>query len=503
MSHLITLPIFIPLIVAIFQLFPFFEKQIERQRFLSIAGASLTVFVSVLLVMNAANGQVTLYALGNWDAPYGIQLMADRLSSLMVLLTSILLLAALIYASAGDDKTGRYFYPLMMFQAMGINGAFLTTDIFNLFVFFEILLIASYSLLIHGGGKHKTSAAVHYVMLNLVGSVIFLFALGIIYGTLGTLNMAHMAMRVRELSPDQAQLAQIGGLMLLSVFALKAAMLPLQFWLPRTYASAAGPVVALFAIMTKVGVYSILRIHGLVFGDHAGTLQDLGQDWIWVLSLLTLVIATLGVLSSPSLKRLAAHLVILSVGTLLIAVSFGTERSIAAALYYAAHSTFAGAALFLIGDIVAEQRVRSFDRIVAGRALAQPFAIGILFFVVAITLIGMPPMSGFIGKLLVMQSIDSNAHLIWAWPLLLISSLASIVAFSRSGSTLFWRTTGKSDGTNASARRKFVAVWLLVLAAPLMSIFAGPITEYTEATAQQLTQFEKDPTQIMGKGVIR
>ena len=503
MSHLITLPIILPLLLATLQLLPLFEKSIERQRVISLVGSLALVIVSVTLLMSASAGNVTLYALGNWEAPFGIQLVGDRLSSLMVLLTSVLLLSANLYASAGDDNQGRYFYPLMMFQAMGINGAFLTGDIFNLFVFFEILLIASYSLLIHGGGKHKTSAAVHYVFLNLVGSAIFLFALGIIYGTLGTLNMADMALRVRELNESEIQLTKIGGMMLLSVFALKAALLPLQFWLPRTYASAPGPVVALFAIMTKVGIYSIIRVQNLIFGDSAGALTDLGQDWIWVLALGTLVMATLGVISAPSVKRLAAHLVILSVGTLLVAVGFGSGSSLSAALYYAVHSTLAGAAFFLIGDIIAEQRERSFDRIVAGRSLAQPMSIGILFFVAALTLIGMPPLSGFIGKFLIMKSIDSSSALVWAWPLLLIGSLAALVAFSRAGSTLFWRSNGKPDSSKASATRKFVAVGILLSAAPLMSLFAGPITQYTDATVEQLQAFEHDPTQIMAKGVQR
>ncbi|MEY3037832.1 MAG: multicomponent antiporter subunit [Pseudomonadota bacterium] len=500
MNHLIILPIVLPLFVAAISLLPLFDREIARQRSLALAASVALLLISAILLGQAATGEVTLYALGDWQAPYGIQLLGDRLSTLMLLTTSTLLLAALLYGSAGEDKKGRFYYPLMMFQVMGINGAFLTADIFNLFVFFEILLIASYSLLIHGGGKHKTGAAVHYVLLNLVGSAIFLFALGIIYGTLGTLNIPDLAIAVRNLNPEGALLAEVGGLMLFAVFGLKAAILPLQFWLPKTYSSAPASVVALFAIMTKVGIYSIIRVHDLVFGANAGLLANLGIDWMWALSLLTLAIATLGVISSPSVKRLASHLVILSVGTLMVAISINTQASTAAALYYAVHSTFAAAALFLIGDLISLERERSLDRIVPGRRLASAVPIGILFVISAITLIGMPPLSGFIGKLMVMQSITNASEIAFAWPLLLIGSLAALIAFSRSGSTLFWKATGDPVDQSPIVARQFTAVWMLVLAALFMSVFAGPITEYTTATAAQLADFEANPSQLMRAG---
>ncbi|OUS36230.1 cation:proton antiporter, partial [Oleispira antarctica] len=266
MQHLPIFPILLPMLAAVFMLLPPLSNSITRHRVFAITVMVTLVITSALLLLTSHQQGIQMYVLGGWQPPFGITLVADRLSTLMVLLTSVLGLGALLYACAGDDNEGMFFHPLFMFQIMGVNGAFLTGDIFNLFVFFEVLLIASYALLIHGGGKQKTKVNVHYVILNLVGSSIFLFALGILYGTLGTLNIADMANKVRLLGENEQALVKAGGLLLLVVFGLKSALLPLHFWLPKTYAAASAPVAALFAIMTKVGIYSILRVHTVVFG---------------------------------------------------------------------------------------------------------------------------------------------------------------------------------------------------------------------------------------------
>lgn len=497
MSHLPALPILLPMLAGVLLLLPPLTTTLDRQRLGSLIIAGINVLVAIFLLVQSNEGVFNLYALGDWQPPFGIVLVLDRLSALLVFVTAVLLFAALLYASVGEDRTGPYFYPLMMFQVMGINGAFLTGDLFNLFVFFEILLIASYSLLIHGGGKHKTQASVHYVLLNLVGSSVFLFGIAILYGAVGSLNMADMALRIRELDGTNLRLAEVGGMLLMVVFGLKAAMLPLQFWLPRTYTVAVGPVAALFAIMTKIGVYSMIRVHGMLFGDDAGQLAGMILPWLWALGLLTLTIGAIGAISSPSLKRTTGHLVIVSVGTLLIALAVNSEQSISAAVYYAVHSTFAAAALFLIADLIAEQRGKTFDRIVRSRALAQPVAIGIAFFIAALSLIGMPPLSGFIGKLMVLASMESTTEMGWGWSVLLLSSLAALVAFSRAGSTLFWRTSGESADRKPAEPAKFIAIWLLLAAAPLMSVFAGPVVDFSNATALQLFELSSNPALLL------
>src|SRR5690554_7022990 len=263
-------------------------SKIAVQRTLSLGASLALVATSFFMVSQTMSGEIFSYAMGSWSAPFGIVVVVDRLSALMVALTSVVALCVLAYASQGSDKRGPYFHFLFQFQVVGICGAFLTGDIFNLFVFFEILLLASYNLLLQGGGLKRAKAALHYVVLNLIGSAILLVAVAILYGLLGTLNMADMAVRVRQLGAADAPLVAAAAILLLLVFGLKAAVVPVYFWLPRAYASASAPVAALFAIMTKVGVYAIIRVYSLIFGSEASELADLAQPWLWPLGLATL-----------------------------------------------------------------------------------------------------------------------------------------------------------------------------------------------------------------------
>jgi len=499
-QHLPLLPVVFPLIVGALLLLPPLTNSLIKQRNLTLVASLTLIVLGVWMVQLASQDSIQLYYLGDWKPPFGILFVVDRISALMVLLSSILMLGALLYATAGDDRTGMFFYPLFLFQIAGINGAFLTGDLFNLFVFFEVLLIASYSLLIHGGGKQRTQAAMHYVILNLVGSAFFLFALGILYGTLGTLNMADMAARIHHLHLDEQALVKAGGLLLLVVFGLKSALLPLHFWLPRTYSSASAPVAALFAIMTKVGVYSILRVHTLIFGPEAGDLANLIQPWLWPMSLLTLTLGAIGALASPGLKMLASNLIIISVGTLLLAAAIATPQAIAAALYYLVHSTLIAGALFLLADAIGEQRGKPGDRFVAARQVQQPVLLGGAFFIAALSLAGMPPFSGFVGKLMLLQA-SSAPHLAsWVWPVLLISSLAAIIALTRAGTSLFWRSSGKNSATQPAHILKLSGVWLLLLCSPLMVIFAGSITEYTHLASEQLFNIQPTIELILQQG---
>lgn len=497
MQHLAILPILIPLFTGAILLLPPFKDSLNRQRTLALASVTAQVFFAALLLITAAQEGTQLYILGDWQPPFGIVLVADRLSTLLVLLCAVLAAGALLYACAGIDKAGQYFHPLFMFQVMGINGAFLTGDAFNLFVFFEVLLIASYALLVHGGGKQKTQAAVHYVILNLIGSSLFLFGLGILYGTLGTLNIADMALQVRELEESEAILAKAGGLLLLLVFGLKAALLPLHFWLPRTYASASAPVAALFAIMTKVGIYSIFRVHTVVFGTEANYLADIALPWLWPMAMGTLAIGTLGVFVSPTLRVMTANLVVISAGTLLIAAALQSERATAAALYYMLHSTLITGALFLIADLISRQRGKAEDRFVKSRAMAQPRLLAFGFIIAALAIIGLPPLSGFVGKVLIMRAAESTAEIIWIWPLILVSSLVVLVSLSRAGTTLFWRVTSAPASDEKAHKFEIAAIVLLLAASPLLVIFGGPVTSFTADAAHQLHDFNQSVNALL------
>ncbi|WP_220814402.1 monovalent cation/H+ antiporter subunit D [Pseudomonas paralcaligenes] len=480
MNHLIILPILIPLLVgALLLVLPSHER---LKRTLSVLAVLALVPLALLLLQQADEGPLRVYALGGWRPPFGIVLMLDRLNALLLLAAAVLGSAVAIYAVRGDDRLGPRFHALLQFQMLGINGSFLTGDLFNLFVFFEILLIASYALLLHGGGAERVRAGLHYVILNLTGSALFLIALGLIYGVSGTLNMADLSARAAAASGDRVPLLAAAGLLLLLVFALKAALLPLHFWLPRAYAAASAPAAALFAIMTKVGIYAILRVCTLIFGDDAGELANLAQAWLWPLALATVALGALGALAADSLQKLLAYLVLISAGTLLAAVAIGTPEAHAAALYYLLHSTWVAGGLFLLADLIARQRGSRGATLVPGAALEHPGLLGALFFFGAVAVVGLPPLSGFLGKLLLLRAAPSVA----LWSVLLLGGFAALLALSRAGSTLFWRVgTSSLDSAELDRGRLFATV-LLLAGCLLLVVLAEPLLAYTEAAAAQL-----------------
>ncbi|MFW9606520.1 MAG: monovalent cation/H+ antiporter subunit D [Pseudomonas sp.] len=486
MNHALILPILLPLLSGCLLLLFSRTLGFNGQRGLSL-GATLALPVLALWLLSLAQqGPVQVYALGNWPAPFGIQLLLDRLSALLLLAVSVLACAALLYAIRGDDKRGLNFHALFQFQLAGLNGAFLTGDLFNLFVFFEILLIASYALLLHGLEATRVRAGLHYVLLNLTGSALFLIALGLLYGIAGTLNMADLARKVAHADAQQAPILAAAGLLLLVVFGLKAALVPLHFWLPRTYAAACAPVAALFAIMTKVGIYAIIRVFTLIFGAEAGLLANLVQPWLWPLALLTVLAGTVSALAARDAQTLVAGLVVVSAGTLLSGVALHNAQALSAALYYLLHSTWVAGGLFLLVDVVARQRGSKGARLENGAALLQPSLLAGLFFFGAISVAGLPPLPGFFAKLMLLNSVTATAQAFWLWPVLLLSSLGALIALSRAGSALFWRA-GRLPAHDAVRDdvRLTAAAALLLLGAVLV-LLAHPLMTYVQATAAQL-----------------
>ncbi len=500
MQNLSFFPVLLPMLSGIILLMSPFGKNKSNRRVTSITLSIITLLVSFALLLKVQAGGSQVYAIGDWSAPFGIVLVADPLSTLLVVLTSLLGLVCVLYASAGGDEKGAFFHPLLHFLILGVNGAFLTGDAFNLFVFFEVLLIASYSLLMHGGDKRNTRAALHYVIMNLVGSAVFLIALGILYGVLGTLNMADMAQKVALLQGDDIYLAKIGGLLLLVVFALKGALLPLHLWLPNTYATAMPVVAALFAIMTKVGVYSMMRVYTLIFGEQAGGLNHIAQPWLWWLALATIAIGAIGVLASKDLRKLVANLVIISVGTLVALVATQSVEASAAAIYYLVHSTLVTAALFMIAGLIKQQRGDVADRIVAGPTIIQPRLLGVCFLLAGVTVIGMPPLSGFIGKVWLLKATLNTEYTMVFWSIYLLASLAVLVSVAKAGSTIFWHHQDEVTQSFEQQRvhpLQLAALITLLSCAPLMSVFAGPLSEYATGAATQLHDFNNNINLIL------
>jgi multicomponent K+:H+ antiporter subunit D len=323
--------------------------------------------------------------------------------------------------------------------------------------------------------------------MNLAGSAVFLLAAGLIYAAMGSLNLADLATKAATLDPDQLGLARAGGLLLLLVFGLKAALLPLHLWLPRAYAGTSAPVAALFAIMTKVGIYAILRTHTLLFGPAAGELAQLFEPWLMPLALATLVVGTLGALAATRLTQLAAYLVLVSVGTLLAGISVSTE-AIAAALYYLPHSTFTAALLFLLTDAIKRRRPVRGDLFTTDADLPRHALWGSLFFAAAVAAVGLPPLSGFIGKFLILRSIPDQP---WVWAVILLGALLAVMALARAGSSVFLAATSPppEPGTSpleTSDTRDLLAIGSLLGLILALTVLAGPTLEFAQATARQL-----------------
>src|SRR5690606_2622589 len=369
MNHWLIAPIVIPLLGGIVQTFMGYAP-ISLRRTLALATTVLIVVSSLILLSLANDGSYRIYAFGNWQPPFGIVLVLDRLSALMLVMTSVLAVFAHLFSLGGADAGNRQFHTLFLFQLMGLNIAFLTGDLFNLFVAFEVLLIASYGLLMHGGGTLRTVPGLHYVVLNLVGSAIFLIAVGMIYSVTGTLNMADLAVKIPQVTGESLNLVQAGAMMLLVVFAL-------------------------FAVMTQVGVYAMIRVYVLMFGENAGDLANLGMDWLFPLALITLAMGVIGALGASSLKTLIAWQVIISVGTLLAAVALGTEKGLSAALFYLLSTNWTVAGLFLVAELISNQRGRAGDRIITASKMRHRTLLSVLFMLGAVAAAGLPPLSGF------------------------------------------------------------------------------------------------------------
>ena len=500
-DHLPVLPIIIPGLAA-----PIALLVMRRRRMLGVAISLVSCLAmlaaAVALLARVSHGTILVYAVGEWPAPFGIVLVADRLAALMLVLAAVLALIALLHAvvTRADGK-GWHFHPLFQFQLMGLNGAFLTGDLFNLFVFFEVLLIASYGLMLHGQGPARLKAGVQYVVVNLVGSAVFLIALGLLYALTGTLNMADMGLKVAAVPPADQGLLRIASLLLVSVFALKAAVAPLHLWLARTYAVATPAVAALFGIMTKLGVYALIRVVPQVFGEGAGAAAWVPAPYLLPAALVTAVIGFAGVFVARNLSEQAAYAVIGSTGTLLIAVAGWTEASLGAALYYLVHSTLAAAALFLVADVVARRRGAFGDSAAPGPDFAQRQGVGLLFMAAAIAATGLPPLSGLIGKLLILKATAALPDWGWAWGVILGTTFIGVIGFARVGTAVFWQADPDGAIPRAPASSADCAAPVLALALlGALSAGAGWASAYAGAAAAQVLDPALSARAVLGEG---
>jgi multicomponent K+:H+ antiporter subunit D len=518
--HLLVVPVLLPLLAGA-ALLLLEETRHTLKALVSLGSTTLLLVVAVTLMRMAdqspdAAGSMSLsYAVADWPPPFAIVLVLDRLSALMLVLASIVALASLVFSVARWDRAGPHFHTLFQFLLMGLSGAFLTGDLFNLFVFFEVTLAASYGLLLHGSGAFRVRSGLHYIAINLGASLLFLIGVSLIYGVTGTLNMADLALRIPGVPAEDRMLLQAGAAVLGVAFLVKAGMWPLGFWLPSAYMAAAAPVGAIFVILTKVGIYVLLRLTLLLFGSPAGELTGFGGVALLWGGMATLTFATAGVLASQTMGRLAGYSVLVSSGTLLAAVGMGDAPVVSGALFYLVSSTLSTAAFFMLIELVERAREPGADllavtieaygderdevgepedeevRVVMPGALA---VLGVSFGCIALLLAGLPPLAGFVAKfsmltgMLNLNGLGGAAEIpgrTWLLvALVILSGLAALVAMMRTGIRTFWAPL---ETIVPRVLVVEVAPVLALLAICLaMTLGAGTIVRYTDAAARSL-----------------
>ncbi|MEO8838779.1 MAG: monovalent cation/H+ antiporter subunit D [Herbaspirillum sp.] len=531
-QHLVIYPILVPLLAAAIMLLT--GESLRRVRVaISLFATVVQLLVALILLDLVARGvgtsatdAVLVYRVGGWSAPFGIVLVADRLSAVMLVLSAVLALLSLIYAMGRWDRLGPHFKPLFQLLLMGVNGVFLTGDLFNLFVFVEVLLVASYGLLLHGSGAPRVRAGLHYIAVNLFASLLFLIGAALIYGVTGTLNMADIAQRSAQLVTGDRTLFEVGAAVLGVAFLIKAGVWPLNFWLPATYSTAAAPVAAMFSILTKIGIYMLLRF-GTLFSSFEVPLPFHG-DWLFGIGLVTIVFGVTGMLTVQQPQRMVAHCVIVSAGTLLAALGYGGTVMVGPALFYLISSVLATGAFFMIAEMI--ERSRSFganvlaisfetfgmedpldpdrpDDVVGVVIPAALAFLGLGFISCALLVTGLPPLSGFIAKFSILSTALSTVSVATA-PLptivlilaILGSGLAGLVALCRMGMRIFW----SSDNRITPRLRPIEAgpPALLVVLCLALTVGAGPVINYLNATGVALSQPQNYINAVLTKSVV-
>lgn len=523
-AELIVVPVLLPLLTAGLMLWAG-EGRRHVKALLNVLSTSLSLAAAVTLLVwvqsQDAVAAFGVYLPGNWPVPFGIVLVADHLSALMAVLTGTLGLATLLYALARWQHAGVHFHVLFQLQLMGLYGAFLTADLFNLFVFFEVLLAASYGLLLHGGGNARVKSGLHYIAINLMASLLFLIGVAVLYGVTGTLNMADIAQKLQAVPTSDRGLLHTGAAILAIAFLAKAGLWPLNFWLPGAYSAASAPVAGLFAILTKVGVYALLRLWTLCFPENAGASAHFGAGALIWGGLATLAFGAIGMLASQQLARLAAYSVIASSGTLIAAIGFDAPALSMGALFYLVSSTLAGGAMFMLVELMERSRQVEVgpqqmddgrDRLPAffdaapppgvnlddnedaliGRAIPGALAfLGVTFGICAGVVAGLPPFSGFVAKLAMLQALlQQGTPPAWAlFALVIVSGLFAATALIRVGIRHFWGAANR-----ASPKLRVIEtlpIGALLAGSMMLVVWGEPALRYARDTADALHNPER------------
>jgi multicomponent Na+:H+ antiporter subunit D len=479
MNNLIILPIIIPVVTGMVMVI--LRDNIWLHRFLSLLATVLIGIVSVLLLEQIRTIGIQILYLGGWKAPFGITLVADMLAVLLVLVTAIVTFCCLFYAfsSIGPERERHYFYSFCLFLIAGVNGAFLTGDIFNLFVCFEVMLVASYVLISLGGSRIQLRESTKYILINMISSFLFLTAIAFLYSMTGTLNMADLSVRVAE--AGQGELLTAVSLLFLIVFCLKAGLF-LFFWLPGSYSAPPTAIAAIFAaLLTKVGIYAIIRLFSLVF-YHEPSITHL---FIGILAAASMVLGAMGAVAYWDIKRIITYTVVVGVGFVLAGYASFSLVGIRGSVYYMIHDMIVKALLFLAGGTIIHLTGTGKLREMSGLIRLHP-KLGWMFFIAALSLSGIPPLSGFIGKIFVIEGTFQSSYF-WLGGIGLFTSLMVLYAAMKIFMNVFWGYTNLTeDMQKGTTRGLLLPITILTLLTIGLGLGAEGIHEYVDLAVEGL-----------------
>lgn len=501
MSLIIVLPIILPLLFAIIMLF--FWKNIKAHKILNVIASLFSLIVSIILLSDVNASGIISLQVGSWQAPFGISLVADLLASIMVLITAVIGLAVSVYSlgSMDEQREKILYYPLLQFLLMGINGAFLTGDIFNLYVWFEVMLISSFVLLALGGKREQLEGAIKYVTLNLLSSAIFLAAVGILYGIVGTLNMADLARKIPLV--EQKELITVVSFLFMVAFGIKAAVFPLFFWLPASYHTPPIAVSAIFAgLLTKVGVYALIRVFTLIF------IQDTNftHTVLLVIAGFTMLTGVLGAASQNDMRKILSFHIISQIGYMIMGLALFSPLAIAGAIFYIIHHIIVKTNLFLVSGVVDKMKGGFELKKIGGLYKYYPL-LGLLFLIPALSLAGIPPLSGFWAKFVVIKAgLEINQMLIVV--VALIVGLLTLFSMTKIWNEAFWKDDPRGsenildDSFSAISFSKKVLMLSPIIILALITIVIGfnaePFFNFANNAAAQLLNPNEYISKVLG-----
>ncbi|TQR09842.1 Na+/H+ antiporter subunit D [Psychrobacillus soli] len=478
MINLLLFPILIPFLFAAILLF--FPKKVKAQRIITIIGLLTALSSAFVLLWKVKTDGVQSLTLGSWAPPFGITMVSDMMSALLV--TSSLLIGLFVvwfsFTSIGIEREKSFYYPAILFMLTGVNGAFTTGDIFNMFVFFEVLLMSSYVLIVLGGEKVQLRESIKYILVNIVSSSLFVITVGYLYSVVGTLNMADISIKLADIG--QAGIVTVIAVLFLIVFGIKGAIFPLFFWLPGSYAAPPIPILTLFgALLTKVGVYAIIRTYTLFFTTDIGFTHEL----LMIVSILTIIAGCIGALAYFDVKKIIIYNIIIAVGVILFGASVMNESGMMGSMFYLIHDILIKGALFLLIGIIIHITGTSDLRKMGGLIKRYP-VLGWSYLIAAFGLAGIPPLSGFIGKLLIIQGGFEN-ELLWQSIFILASSLIVLLSAIRIFIYAFWGEEKGALDFHPKTYRHLLAPTITLV---VLTVLYGVGSEYlvpfmTDATA--------------------